>query len=148
MKEILTEIGEILFWKLAIKPGRPLAYGKINGAHYFGLPGNPVSAMVTFYQIVQPAIKKLMGNINYSPPPSFKVKSNTKIFKKPGRLEFQRGILSHVNNEWVVQPTRSQGSGILSSMSEANCFIILQSDQGSIDKGEMVFVQYMDGVVS
>ena len=76
------------------------------------------------------------------------MKSNTKIFKKPGRLEFQRGILSHVNNEWVVQPTRSQGSGILSSMSEANCFIILQSDQGSIDKGEMVFVQYMDGVVS
>ena len=71
MKEILSEIGKILFWKLAIKPGRPLAYGKIKNAHYFGLPGNPVSAMVTFYQMVQPAIKKLLGISDYFPPPTF-----------------------------------------------------------------------------
>jgi molybdopterin molybdotransferase len=148
MKEILSEIGEILFWKLAIKPGRPLAYGKIKKAHYFGLPGNPVSAMVTFYQMVQPAIKKLMGNTNFSPPPTFEVKCTKKIFKKPGRMEFQRGILSKVNNKWVVEPTRSQGSGVLSSMSEANCFIVLLSEQGLVEKGDMVFVQYMEGVVS
>ena len=148
MKEILSEIGEILFWKLAIKPGRPLAYGKIKKAHYFGLPGNPVSAMVTFYQMVQPAIKKLMGIANYSPPPTFEVECNKKIFKKPGRMEFQRGVLSKVNNKWLVEPTRSQGSGVLSSMSEANCFIVLSSEQGLVEKGGMVFVQYMEGVVS
>ena len=148
MKEVLSEVGEILFWKLAMKPGRPLAYGKIKNAHYFGLPGNPVSAMVTFYQMVQPAIKKLMGIANYYPPPTFKVKCNQKILKKPGRMEFQRGILSKINNEWLVEPTRSQGSGVLSSMSEANCFIVLSSKQGAVAKGEMVFVQYMEGVVS
>ena len=148
MKEILSEIGEILFWKLAIKPGRPLAYGKIKNAHYFGLPGNPVSAMVTFYQMVQPAIKKLMGIANYSPPPTFEVTCNKRIFKNPGRMEFQRGVLSKVNNKWLVEPTRSQGSGVLSSMSEANCFIVLTSEQGLVEKGAMVFVQYMEGVVS
>lgn len=147
MKEVLSEIGEILFWKLAIKPGRPLAYGKIKNTHYFGLPGNPVSAMITFYQMVQPALKKLMGNTSYFPPPTFKVRTNSKIFKKPGRVEFQRGILFKENNAWAVKPTGNQGSGILSSMSEANCFIILSKEQGLIDKNEMVSIQYLDGVV-
>ena len=95
MKEVLSEIGKILFWKLAIKPGRPLAYGTINEAHYFGLPGNPVSAMVTFYQMVQPAIRLLMGEQGYTPPPKFKAKCTTTITKKPGRMEFQRAILTH-----------------------------------------------------
>ena len=147
MKEVLSEIGEILFWKLAIKPGRPLAYGKINHTHFFGLPGNPVSAIVTFYQIVLPAIKNLMGNTNYHPPPTFKVKSNGEILKKPGRMEFQRGMLIQEKNDWIVNPILNQGSGNLSSMTESNCFIVLNSEQGTIDKGEMVDVQYMGGIV-
>lgn len=147
VKEVLSEIGEILFWKLAIKPGRPLAYGKINHTHFFGLPGNPVSAIVTFYQIVLPAIKNLMGNTNYHPPPTFKVKSNGEILKKPGRIEFQRGMLIQEKNDWIVNPILNQGSGNLSSMTESNCFIVLNSEQGTIDKGEMVDVQYMGGIV-
>ena len=147
MKEVLSEIGKILFWKLAIKPGRPLAYGTINEAHYFGLPGNPVSAMVTFYQMVQPAIRLLMGEQGYTPPPKFKAKCTTTITKKPGRMEFQRAILTHGQNNLTVTPTRSQGSGILSSMSEANCFIILGMQQKTVEPGDLVDVQYMEGIV-
>ena len=147
MKEVLAEIGEILFWKLAIKPGRPLAYGTIKGAHYFGLPGNPVSAMVTFYQMVKPAIRLLTGQVGYMPPPKFKAKCHTAIFNWPGRMEFQRGVLTQQDHDLVVTPTRSQGSGILSSMSEANCFIILEAEQGTIEPGDSVDVQYMDGIV-
>lgn len=147
MKEVLSEIGKILFWKLAIKPGRPLAYGTINEAHYFGLPGNPVSAMVTFYQMVQPAIRLLMGEQGYTPPPKFKAKCTTTITKKPGRMEFQRAILTHDQDNLAVTPTRSQGSGILSSMSEANCFIILEMQHKTVEPGDLVDVQYMEGIV-
>ena len=147
MKEVLSEIGKILFWKLAIKPGRPLAYGSINEAHYFGLPGNPVSAMVTFYQMVQPAIRLLMGEQGYTPPPKFKAKCTTTITKKPGRMEFQRAILTHDQDNLAVTPTRSQGSGILSSMSEANCFIILEMQHKTVEPGDLVDVQYMEGIV-
>ena len=147
MKEVLADIGQVLFWKLSIKPGRPLAYGKINRAHYFGLPGNPVSAMVTFYQIVQPAIRRIMGQINYQLPALFQAKTSQSIKKRPGRMEFQRGILIKKNNQWIVTPTPNQGSGVLSSMSQANCFIVLSKNTSSIVKGEMVNVQIMEGIV-
>ena len=147
MKEILREIGEVLFWKLSIKPGRPLAYGKISQAHYFGLPGNPVASMVTFYQVVQPHLKTLMGETGYQPHPLFKVKTESLIAKRPGRMEFQRGILFKKNNEWWVRTTGSQGSAILSSMTQANCFIVLDIHLDSVDAGSDVHVQLMEGFV-
>ena len=147
MKEVLNEIGEVLFWKLSIKPGRPLAYGKINQTHYFGLPGNPVASMVSFYQIVQPQLKVLMGEVDYELPPLFKVKTEKAIIKKPGRMEFQRGILFQNNNEWFVKPTGHQGSAILSSMSQANCFIVMGIHEGSIESGGTVKVQLMEGFI-
>ena len=147
MKEILREIGEVLFWKLSIKPGRPLAYGKISQAHYFGLPGNPVASMVTFYQVVQPHLKTLMGETGYQPHPLFKVKTESLIAKRPGRMEFQRGILFQKNNEWWVRTTGSQGSAILSSMTQANCFIVLDIHLDSVDAGSDVHVQLMEGFV-
>ena len=147
MKEVLNEIGEVLFWKLSIKPGRPLAYGKINQTHYFGLPGNPVASMVSFYQIVQLQLKVLMGEVDYELPPLFKVKTDKAIHKKPGRMEFQRGILFRNNDEWWVKPTGHQGSAILSSMSQANCFIVMGIHEGSTDSGDTVKVQLMEGFI-
>jgi molybdopterin molybdotransferase len=147
MKEVLKELGQILFWKLAIKPGRPLAYGQISKAHFFGLPGNPVSALVTFYQIVQPAIRVLMGDQDYSQPPLFKVRALEPIFKKPGRVEFQRGVLSKIKNEWFVKPTPHQGSAILSSMTQANCFIVLEKNEASLKKNDWVNVQLMSDFI-
>jgi molybdopterin molybdotransferase len=144
MKEVLKEIGQVLFWKLSIKPGRPMAYGKINTTDFFGLPGNPVSAMVTFYQIVQGALKSRMGLRIDDAIPLLKVECVEPIFKRPGRTEFQRGILFQSNKTWKVKTTGHQGSGILSSMSKANCFIVLNSNRGAVKAGEMVGIQLMD----
>jgi len=143
MKEVLNEIGQVLFWKLSIKPGRPMAYGKINQADFFGLPGNPVSAMVTFYQIVQSALKIRMGLKIDDSIPLLKVECVESIFKRPGRTEFQRGTLFQSNGAWKVKTTGKQGSGILSSMSKANCFIVLGMDRGAIKAGEIVDIQLM-----
>ena len=147
MKEVLKEIGQVLFWKLSIKPGRPMAYGKINKADFFGLPGNPVSAMVTFYQIVQGALKIRMGLKIDDSIPLLKVECVESIFKKPGRTEFQRGILFQSNGAWKVKTTGKQGSGILSSMSKANCFIVLGMNRGEIKAGEIVDIQLMDSFI-
>ncbi len=148
VKQLLDKLGEVLFWKIAMKPGRPLAYGKIGGAHFFGLPGNPVAVMVTFYQFVRDALLILQGQREIAPLPTFRVALSAPIKKAPGRTEFQRGILSAATNgEWSVRTTGDQGSGILSSMSRANCFIILGSDTGNVAAGEMVDVQLLEGVV-
>ena len=143
MKEVLKKIGQVLFWKLSIKPGRPMAYGKINKTDFFGLPGNPVSAMVTFYQIVQGALKIRMGLKIDDSIPLLKVQCVESIFKRPGRTEFQRGILFQSNKTWKVKTTGQQGSAILSSMSKANCFIVLSADRGAIKAGEIVDIQLM-----
>jgi len=148
VKQLLDKLGEVLFWKIAMKPGRPLAYGKIAGAHFFGLPGNPVSVMVTFYQFVQDALRILQGERDAAPVPTFKVRLAAPIRKAPGRTEFQRGILSlDDHGQWSVRTTGDQGSGILSSMSRANCFIILDSDTGNIDAGAEVGVQLLEGLI-
>ncbi len=148
VKQLLDKLGEVLFWKIAMKPGRPLAYGKIGGAHFFGLPGNPVAVMVTFYQFVRDALLILQGQREIAPQPTFKVALSAPIKKVPGRTEFQRGILSAAaNGGWSVRTTGDQGSGILSSMSRANCFIILGSDTGNVAAGEMVDVQLLEGLV-
>ena len=148
VRDMLNKLGEVLFWKIAMKPGRPLAYGKIGGAHFFGLPGNPVSVMVTFYQFVRDALLKLSGLDPIMPLPTFKVPCTSALKKAPGRTEFQRGILSQdAAGAWSVRVTGEQGSGILRSMSEANCFIILPTDQGNVVAGTLVEVQVMEGVV-
>jgi molybdopterin molybdotransferase len=148
VKDMLNKLGEVLFWKIAMKPGRPLAYGRIGAAHFFGLPGNPVSVMVTFYQFVRDALLKLQGCDPVSPLPIFKVPCTSTLKKAPGRTEFQRGILSRdAAGAWSVRVTGEQGSGILRSMSEANCFIILSTDQGNVSPGTLVDVQVMEGVI-
>ncbi len=148
VKDLLQKLGEVVFWKIAMKPGRPLAYGRIGHAHFFGLPGNPVSVMVTFYEFVRDALLKLSGQDPVEALPTFKVPCTSALKKAPGRTEFQRGILARgADGQWSVAVTGEQGSGILRSMSEANCFIILPTDQGNVTPGTLVEVQVMEGVV-
>jgi len=141
VKEILQETGTVNFWKVAMKPGRPLAFGQIKDAHFFGLPGNPVSVMVTFSQFVKPALRHLMAETE-TETFTMRVPCISKLKKRPGRVEYQRGILERdENNQWVVKKTGAQGSGILRSMSQANCFIILPMDSGTVEPGTIVEVQ-------
>jgi molybdopterin molybdotransferase len=148
VKQLLDKLGEVLFWKIAMKPGRPLAYGKIGGAHFFGLPGNPVSVMVTFYEFVRDALLVLSGRRDTGPLPMFKAALSAPIRKAPGRTEFQRGILSPApGGGWEVRTTGDQGSGILSSMSQANCFIVLDTATGNVAAGEAVDVQLLEGLI-
>ena len=150
MKSLLAKHGEVLFWKINMKPGRPLAYGKVGGgiksAHYFGLPGNPVSAMVTFYQFVREALICLMGGTP-KPLPLFNVQCTQAIKKTTGRTEYQRGFLYDDAGIWKVKPLLNQGSGVLSSMSAANCFIVLNDVVGNLNAGETVTVQLLEGVI-
>ena len=148
IKDLLNRLGEVVFWKIAMKPGRPLAYGRLGRAHFFGLPGNPVSVMVTFYQFVRDALYVLMGRDPVPALPSLRAVCTSELKKAPGRTEFQRGILTKsAAGDWTVRVTGEQGSGILRSMSEANCFIILPTDQGNVTAGSMVDVQVMEGAV-
>ena len=148
VKQLLGKLGEVLFWKIAMRPGRPLAYGKVGGAHFFGLPGNPVSVMVTFYEFVRDALLILQGQREIEPLPTFKVPLSAPIRKVPGRMEFQRGILaSDGAGGWMVRTTGDQGPGILSSMSQANCFIVLPTETGNVAAGEMVDVQLLEGLI-
>jgi molybdopterin molybdotransferase len=148
MKLLLAKHGQVVFWKIAMKPGRPLAYGNLGNAHYFGLPGNPVAVMVTFYQFVREALFVLMGQPEPAPIPTFKVICTGNIRKLSGRTEFQRGILfTDTDGVLKVKPTGSQGSAILSSMSLANCFIVLDDMVGNLEAGTTVKVQVLDGIV-
>lgn len=143
-KAVLDEQGEIGFWKIAMKPGKPFAFGKLANSVFFGLPGNPVSALVTFHQLALLALTK-MQNAQPLKRTYIKVKCISELKKSPGRMDFQRGILSvNEQGETVVESTGSQGSGILSSLAKANCFIILASEQGRLPAGEMVEVQLFD----
>ena len=148
MKLLLAKHGQVMFWKVSMKPGRPLAYGKVGNAHYFGLPGNPVAVMVTFYQFVRDALLRLMGQSTPVPLPMFTVQCTQAIKKLTGRTEFQRGILfTDTDGVWRVKPTGAQGSALLSSMSLANCFIVLDDTVGNLDAGATVQVQLLDGIV-
>ncbi|MCK4951326.1 MAG: molybdopterin molybdotransferase MoeA [Gammaproteobacteria bacterium] len=147
IKDVLEEIGEINFWRVAIKPGKPLAIGSINNAFFFGLPGNPVSSMVTFYQFVQPALRRLAGE-SKTDNISFKVRCANELRKKPGRLEYQRGILQYdQDGNMVVSSSGAQGSHILTSMSNANCLIILPAECDGVKAGEYVEVQPFHGLI-
>jgi molybdopterin molybdotransferase len=148
VKDLLGRLGEVVFWKIAMKPGRPLAYGKLGQAHFFGLPGNPVSVMVTFYQFVQDALWRLMGRTEVPLASALQAVTVTPLKKAPGRTEFQRGVLFRDDTgKLSVRVTGEQGSGILRSMSEANCFIVLPESQGNVPAGSTVEVQLMEGLV-
>lgn len=139
--DILASCGEVKFWKIAIKPGKPLAFGKIGMCYFFGLPGNPISAMVTFKQFVAPALKRLSGAAA-TKPLRLQATCTTALKKAPGRQEFQRGILTQdADGNFFVASAGHQGSHILSSMSRANCYIILLTEQKGVASGEPVWVE-------
>ncbi|MFQ3176377.1 MAG: molybdopterin molybdotransferase [Psychromonas sp.] len=141
IKDILLELGSINFWKLAIKPGKPFAFGKLPSSVFFGLPGNPVSAMVTLYQLAVPAMATLSG-LNPQPAIRFNAIAQEKFKKSPGRTDFQRAVYSvNDNGQLVVQSTGHQGSGVFSSMSQSNCFIVLEQDRGNVSVGETVIIE-------
>lgn len=150
VKELMSRLGEVLFWKIAMKPGRPMAFGRIRragegarGAWLFGLPGNPVAVMVTFLQFVRDALYLLMGADPVPGVPLLPALSAAALKKAPGRTEYQRGVLA----DGRVRPAGAQGSGILRSMSDANCFIVLEHDRGNVAVGDPVNVQLFDGLV-
>jgi molybdopterin molybdotransferase len=150
-KQVMAKLGDVLFWKIAMRPGRPMAIGRIESrgrqAILFGLPGNPVAVMVTFYAFVRDALLAMSG-ATAAPLPTLRARSVQPIRKKAGRTEYQRGIVS-VSDDGSLQVaiTGSQGSGILRSMSEANGLVVLQHEQGDVPAGGMVDVLPFDGLV-
>ncbi|HFV9290256.1 TPA: molybdopterin molybdotransferase MoeA [Serratia fonticola] len=141
-KQMLDELGKVSFWKLAIKPGKPFAFGKLQHAWFCGLPGNPVSAALTFYQLVQPLLAKLAGHTEWQLPPRLKARALTPLKKSPGRLDFQRGIFtSNAQGELEVSTTGHQGSHVFSSFSQGNCFIVLERERDSVAAGETVEIE-------
>ena len=146
VKQLMAQLGEVLFWKIAMRPGRPMAFGKIDKAYLFGLPGNPVAVMVTFYQFVRDALLFMSGRTEGLDLPLPKVRAAEPIRKVPGRTEYQRGTLFHEAGEWKVRTTGQQGSGVLRSMSQANCFIVLEHERGRVAAGESVQVQLFEGL--
>ncbi|QJE00881.1 molybdenum cofactor guanylyltransferase MobA [Massilia forsythiae] len=149
-RDIMARLGDVAFWKLAMRPGRPLAFGRIasNGrsAFLFGLPGNPVAVMVSFYFFARAALLRMMGAD--APLPLLRARSLDTIRKKPGRTEFQRAVLARgADGQAEVRITGAQGSGILRSMSEANCMVVLHDEQGNVQAGEMVDVVVFEGLV-
>ncbi|HUN91048.1 MAG TPA: gephyrin-like molybdotransferase Glp [Burkholderiaceae bacterium] len=145
VRDVMAGIGDVEFWRIAMRPGRPMAYGHVRStsgrsATLFGLPGNPVAVMVTFYQFVREALLHLQ-RANPDPLPIFKVRCLDALRKRPGRTEYLRGILgTDEAGQAVVRSFRTQGSGVLRSMSEGNCFIVLGHDEGSVEIGGLVSV--------
>jgi molybdopterin molybdotransferase len=147
-KMVLEQLGDISFWKIAMKPGKPFAFGQLPNSVFFGLPGNPVSAMVTAHVLAIPALLK-MQSCNNKDAVTLMVKTKTPLKKAPGRVDFQRGVLSTDEaGDMLVQSTGSQGSGILTSLATANCYIVLPSQQGKVEAGELVKVQLFDHYIS
>ncbi|HEU0196019.1 MAG TPA: gephyrin-like molybdotransferase Glp [Nevskiaceae bacterium] len=146
VKTVLAQVGSVGFWKVKMKPGKPIAFGRFNsGAAFFGLPGNPVSSMVTYYQVVQPALDLLAGS-EPRLPLALQVPTSEALDKLPGRREFQRGCLeTHPDGSLTVRSAAPQGSGILRSMSLADCFIVLPEDSGPVPAGTLVRVEPFAG---
>lgn len=149
VKEALAALGRVGFWQVAMKPGRPLAFGRIGDAAFFGLPGNPVAVMVSFYQFVEPALRRIAGEreIDWERT-GFRVPCASRLKKRTGRTEFQRGVLEPAaDGTLTVRATGHQGSGVLRSMSVANCFIVLPPDSADVEPGALVEVQPFHGIV-
>lgn len=146
-KKVFEQIGDIDFWKIAVKPGRPVAFGKLGDGIYFGLPGNPVSVIVTFYMLVQPALHKMLS-VQNADPMMLRAQCTTALRKRPGRVEIQRGVMKlSADGEITVSSTGPQGSGILSSVAQANCFIYLSTDTQSVEVGEYIQIIPFAGLV-
>jgi len=146
--QVFQEYGQVSFWKLAMRPGRPLAFGHVNDAVFFGLPGNPVAVVVTYLQFVKPAIKQLQG-ANRVEPVTLSAVSTSAMRKTSGRMEFQRGILSYdEHGELTVASTGKQGAGRLTSVAQADCLIVLEPEQGKVEPGDKIKVQPFFGLLS
>ena len=147
IRPLLNRLGSIDFWRIDMKPGRPMAFGRIGDAWLFGLPGNPVAALVAFYQIARDGLLRLAGVDPIPPRPLFSVPCSESLRKLPGRREFVRGHLFVDQGRWRVRPLGQQGSGMLRSMVEANCFIVLDEQRGPVAAGDAVEVQPFEGVL-
>ena len=148
IKEILSELGQVGFWRIAIRPGRPLAFGFLGDSVFFGLPGNPVAVMVTFYQFVAPALRAVAGEADSRPLPAMEARCITRLRKKPGRVEYYRAVLERdESGALVVRSTGKSGSGLLHTMSDANCFIVLAEDGTTVEPGTTVEVQPFFGLM-
>jgi len=146
IRQLMAKLGEVLFWKIAMRPGRPMAFGRIGEAFLFGLPGNPVAVMVTFHQFVRDALLHLSGRRDDYTIPLLRATAADNLRKVPGRTEYQRGVLFREGDVWKARVTGQQGSGVLRSMAEANCFIVLEHERGAVKAGEPVAVQLMEGL--
>ena len=147
-KDILEQNGHIDFWKIAMKPGKPFAYGTLDNSIFCGLPGNPVSAMLTLYQLVQPLLAKLSGHTDWQPPLRIQAKANTIFKKRPGRTDFQRGIYTiNTEGQFEVSSCDNQGSGAFSSMHHANCFVVLEKDRGFVNQDETVTIELFNSTL-
>ncbi len=149
-RQIMAKMGDVSFWKIGMRPGRPMAFGTLashgKSVYLFGLPGNPVAVMVTFYFFAREALLRMMGAA-HTPLPVLRAACVAPLRKKPGRTEYQRGVLFvDAQGNPAVRITGSQGSGVLRSMSEANCMVVLRHEQGNIVAGEMVDVVVFDGL--
>lgn len=141
-KKVLEKVGQVNFWKIAMKPGKPFAFGRLENAWFCGLPGNPVSALATFYQLVQPVIAKLSGYSQWKAPQRLAAIAATKMKKAPGRLDFQRGSYQvNAQGQIEVQPVGFQGSHLFSSFVKSNCFIVLECERGNVEAGETVTIE-------
>lgn len=147
IKDILAKLGEVHFWKLNIKPGRPMAFGKVGAAWLFGLPGNPVAVMVSYTQFALDALRRLSGLDPVPEHPLLTVTAANPIKKQAGRREYLRGTLIPVDGTWQVRTTGNQGSGVLRSMSEANCFVVLPETCAGVHAGDTVQVQLFNGLL-
>ncbi len=147
-KAMMRQLGDVAFWKIAMRPGRPMAVGRIGSSVLFGLPGNPVAVMVTFLAFVRPALLRMMGCRDCAPPPLLRARSVEAIRKKPGRTEYQRGIVSNgPDGRLSVRITGNQGSGVLSSMVQANGLIVLHHGQAGVAAGDEVDVMMFEGTL-
>ncbi|WP_448566012.1 molybdopterin molybdotransferase MoeA [Thalassotalea ganghwensis] len=147
-KSVLDELGKIEFWKVAIKPGKPVAFGRLTSSIFLGLPGNPVSAVVTFHLFAVQALKKMMGT-SYPEPMQLLAETAAAVKKRAGRMDFQRGIATVTQNGTLsVTPLPNQGSGVLSSISRANCFIVLPREHEGCGTGEQVYIQLFDELLA
>jgi len=146
-KAMMKKLGDVAFWKIAMRPGRPMAVGRIADAVLFGLPGNPVAVMVTFLAFVRPALLRMMG-ARATAPVLLKARSAEAVRKKPGRTEYQRGIVTQAaGGALEVRTTGNQGSGVLRSMVQANGLIVLHHAQGDVAVGDSVDVMMFDGAI-
>lgn len=136
---VLQASGQVGFWKLAIKPGRPLAFGHFGNAHFFGLPGNPVAVITTFALLVRPALLQLAGR-NATEPQTLNARLLEDLYKTPGRKDFQRALLETDDRGWVVRAAGGQGSHQLRAMSAANAYVVLPRESAGARAGDWVEV--------